>query len=89
MQSGPCCQGKGEARAERTQPWTVDRSPAPGQRSPGLRTRQRSFLLINHGVLRHQLQQCSSTRGSDELHRREDCLGAPEADEEEGAHDPI
>lgn len=49
-----------------------------------------AFLLINHGVLRHQLQrQCSPTRGSDELHRREDCLGAPEADEEEGAHDPI
>ena len=63
--------GRDEARAERTRPWpwTVDRSPAPGQRSPGLYTRQHSLLLINHGVLRHQLQrQCSATHGPDELH---------------------
>lgn len=59
-----------EAGPEWARPWPwTEKSPAPGQGSPGPHTRQHSPLLINHGVLRPQFQsRCSSTRGPGELY---------------------
>ena len=59
-----------EPGPERTWPWPrTEKSPAPGQGSPGPHTRQHSPLRINHGVLRPQFQRrCSSTHGPDELY---------------------